>query len=563
MNNELAKQYFEEEYKRDILAYKLYYLALAEVFDFSLVKDFADVGCNSGGLIKYIAEDNEGINLLGIDYFEWARTYADPSIKDRIQLMDLSKPQIFENKYDLVNCSEVGEHIEREAEGVFIDNLLSLTKDVLVLSWSNDKLHDHDQHQNPRPHGYIINLLRQKGVSFWPEATSQLKSAIERNLVGIGHEWWAKNIMVFKRQSFANVAGSYLIQGINTDNASHHLNFRNANKSASFQREFMALAKSITVSSVLRKPLSVLRASDGDYYFLRRIPTGSARPGNRALLKGYNEINIDLFRRLFWQNDIVAINSEKQERNHWRSYLAYLVVERLFAKLRMAGSAGLEAGSFFYKVRRAADMYLVSIVGSRLISALAGWVIVLGKGNGYREKVSMIVRRKNMPAEAVYALVATKWIFKKFKNRIGLIGNQAKIELIRELMKRDEYRQYLGMDEFTDYIAVPQRGAVDDVEALAKEIGGQIKDSKAEIFLVGAGSAKIALMPLFKTYSNAIFIDVGCGLDAIAGVVCQERPYFADWINYRLSGYDYSKIDFLDQGSPYWNKPEYKTFNLN
>ena len=66
-------------------------------------------------------------------------------------------------------------------------------------------------------------------------------------------------------------------------------------------------------------------------------------------------------------------------------------------------------------------------------------------------------------------------------------------------------------------------------------------------------------MPLLKEYSDAIFIDVGCGLDALAGIVCQDRPYFADWTDYRLKDYDYKSIDFMDQGNPAWERPYFKT----
>jgi len=164
--------------------------------------------------------------------------------------------------------------------------------------------------------------------------------------------------------------------------------------------------------------------------------------------------------------------------------------------------------------------------------------------------------------ECVYALVANKWIFRNFKNQIGIIGAGPKLGLIRELTEYEQYCNYIGVDYFSDYIEVPQIGAADNVFELSQKIGKKIMQSQSKIFLVGVGSAKIALMPLLKAYSDAIFIDIGCGIDALAGIVCQERPYFADWVNYRIKNYDYSKVDFMDQGNPAWDNKKYKTIWL-
>ena len=50
----------------------------------------------------------------------------------------------------------------------------------------------------------------------------------------------------------------------------------------------------------------------------------------------------------------------------------------------------------------------------------------------------------------------------------------------------------------------------------------------------------------FKTMKNAVFIDIGCGMSALAGTTSIERPYFGSWINYRLNNYNYSNMDPID-----------------
>ena len=46
----------------------------------------------------------------------------------------------------------------------------------------------------------------------------------------------------------------------------------------------------------------------------------------------------------------------------------------------------------------------------------------------------------NYPAEYGYGLVANKWFFKTFKGRIGVIGADSKVEIIKNLMNQKEYQ---------------------------------------------------------------------------------------------------------------------------
>lgn len=149
-----------------------------------------------------------------------------------------------------------------------------------------------------------------------------------------------------------------------------------------------------------------------------------------------------------------------------------------------------------------------------------------------------------IPLECVYGLVASKKIFNP-QYKIGIIGSEKKIEIIKELLKFSEYREYLGRDTFESYIPVPERGSSNNVKELSKEIASKL-DPSIDMYLVGVGVAKLAMLAELKKHSNAVFIDVGCGISALAGLVSNTRPYFADWVNYRLKGYDYSSVDVID-----------------
>jgi len=147
------------------------------------------------------------------------------------------------------------------------------------------------------------------------------------------------------------------------------------------------------------------------------------------------------------------------------------------------------------------------------------------------------------PVDYVYALVANKWFTKTFNKRIGLIGSGPKLELIEKLCQKDEYKNYLEFDGFTDYIKMPQKFMCDDIDGAEKIMAEQLIHSSSDIFLIGIGHAQQALLHRMKKYKNAVYIVVGSGIDSYAGVQDNLRPYMGDWVNFQLKDYDYSKID--------------------
>lgn len=156
------------------------------------------------------------------------------------------------------------------------------------------------------------------------------------------------------------------------------------------------------------------------------------------------------------------------------------------------------------------------------------------------------MRPIDVPMELLYCLVSTRWIFQQFPDSIALIGGNGKMRLIQELMKYDAYRSYLGVTQFCDYISVPERFACDNTDAVFESIRPAIEKSKAKIFLFGMGISKLAIAHKFKTIKDALFLDVGCGITALAGTTSIERPYFGSWTNFRLSYWNYGDVDPID-----------------
>ena len=157
----------------------------------------------------------------------------------------------------------------------------------------------------------------------------------------------------------------------------------------------------------------------------------------------------------------------------------------------------------------------------------------------------VIQERIDFPAEFGYGLVANRWLLKTFSGNIGLIGGKEKIDLIQTLMQSTEYQEYLGLEKFEDYISIPQKFACDDINKTELMIADQLKKSTSRIFLLGIGHVKSALLHRLPKHKNAIYLDVGSSIDAIAGIIDPGRPYFAGWTNHQIEDYDYSKIDLL------------------
>ena len=168
-----------------------------------------------------------------------------------------------------------------------------------------------------------------------------------------------------------------------------------------------------------------------------------------------------------------------------------------------------------------------------------------------KDRFEQVIDRKiDFPAEYGYGLVANKWLFKQFSGKIGLIGADTKINIIENLMEAEQYQEYLGLEKFEDYVRLPQQFACDYLDATEKMVGEQLQKTSSKIFLMGMGHVKSGLIHRLKKYTDAVFLDVGSSIDAIAGIIDVNRPFFGDWTNYQINEPPlYEGVDFLQYDS--------------
>ena len=79
-----------------------------------------------------------------------------------------------------------------------------------------------------------------------------------------------------------------------------------------------------------------------------------------------------------------------------------------------------------------------------------------------------------------------------------------------------------------------------------KNLINQIKNSESEVFLLGIGHVKSGVLHELKNYKKALYLDIGVGIDAIAGVININRPYFGNWKNFQFKNSSlYKEVDIL------------------
>lgn len=197
----------ESETNRSDRPYQDFYEVLESIFNMSAVNSFMDVGCSDGNLIKIVHDQNPSILVSGIEYFDYHKRYADLKIVDNIKILDIRDPlpeDLADKKFDIVVCTEVGEHIDPAYTTAFLENIKSLVGKYLIMTWSQhggekelhkDPLH---QHLNPLEIKQFFNVMNDHGFVY------------NENLTIISHQiisskqsfysWWRESFTIWQKK---------------------------------------------------------------------------------------------------------------------------------------------------------------------------------------------------------------------------------------------------------------------------------------------------------------------------------------------------------------------------
>lgn len=191
----------KEEIRYNESPYISYFKCLEYTFDFSTIDGVCDVGCATGGLIKNVKAKYPNQIICGIEYFDWQKEAADALVKNSIMLYDIRDKLSHDTRYDIVNCTEVGEHIDEEYCPMLMGNLRKLCKKYLIMTWSHgggkvDPEHDpHQQHLNPLPYGEYIYLVESYG--FVKNYMLTRKFLEEAARCPHFYSWWRDSLIVW------------------------------------------------------------------------------------------------------------------------------------------------------------------------------------------------------------------------------------------------------------------------------------------------------------------------------------------------------------------------------
>lgn len=127
-------------------------------------KKILDLGCGMGGYIKFLKKNN--INAIGVDNCDICKD---------IEKHDLTKP--YYNPSDYVQSFEVGEHIPKKYESIFIKNICNNANKGIIMSWALPG-QGGDGHVNEKSTKYIISKIENHGFKLNINKTKEIRKNI-------------------------------------------------------------------------------------------------------------------------------------------------------------------------------------------------------------------------------------------------------------------------------------------------------------------------------------------------------------------------------------------------
>jgi cyclopropane fatty-acyl-phospholipid synthase-like methyltransferase len=160
--------------------------ALSQYLADKQAKTVVDFGCGLGDYAKAFKAD--GYKVEAYDGNPNTETLTNGIGK----VLDLSKPFYLGKKFDVVLSLEVGEHIPKEFEEQFIENITKHAKKHLIISWAVVG-QGGDGHVNCANNDYIIGQIVDRGFKHNAKDSQTIRNA------ATNASWFSYTIMVFDK----------------------------------------------------------------------------------------------------------------------------------------------------------------------------------------------------------------------------------------------------------------------------------------------------------------------------------------------------------------------------
>jgi SAM-dependent methyltransferase len=130
-----------------------------------------DLGCGVGDYLKELKE-NGHVKLIGFE--------GDPiKLHEDLDIRQKNLTEVFEH-YEKGNvlCLEVGEHIPKEFQEIFIENMTSICDEYLIFSWAIRGQGGYG-HVNELNNNEILPIILEKGFVLLEKETEDLRNQPE------------------------------------------------------------------------------------------------------------------------------------------------------------------------------------------------------------------------------------------------------------------------------------------------------------------------------------------------------------------------------------------------
>ena len=159
--------------------------ALINYFKIEEINSCVDFGCGPGKYVEYF--NANGLKTIGYD----GNPYTKEMTNGICDIIDLSIPFKLKKKFDCVLSLEVGEHIPKKFQEIFINNLIEHTNKLIIISWAIPGQSGYG-HINNQTNEYIINIFIKKGFK---------EQIYMDNIIRLTeyNTWFKNTIMIFKK----------------------------------------------------------------------------------------------------------------------------------------------------------------------------------------------------------------------------------------------------------------------------------------------------------------------------------------------------------------------------
>lgn len=160
--------------------------ALIQLFEDLDIKSIVDLGCGPGFYVSRFKDS--GYICDGYD----GNPYTEELSGGIANVADLSKQFLLAREYDCVLSLEVGEHIPKDYEQIFIDNVCRPGSKYIILSWAVPGQKG-SGHVNCQSNEYITSEFSRREYERCTQIETTLRQASSAS-------WFKHTIMVFKKK---------------------------------------------------------------------------------------------------------------------------------------------------------------------------------------------------------------------------------------------------------------------------------------------------------------------------------------------------------------------------